>query len=459
MSEKSSTPRRNRPHPQDTGGRPMPARTTRQPSTTPSKLKEAFQHLFENTVQLKRAYRQLTRRLQKHNRQLQWQNRQLEERLGREIAAGTLLRHTLDSLTLGILVVDREGMIVIGNREAERLVQRPLAEAQGVPIEALLCTTMPQTAGVEWLGHQPCRFEHVISRDHETLHVRFTLAPWYSPHGEQAGSLVMIEDVTEEKHRADQTQRTNRLDAMAEMATNISQQVRNTLGSMELFASLLKQEVAQHDEPERLVEHLLSGIKNLNQTVSNLLLFTKHPRLRLAPADPHQLLEDSLTFASQLVRHQHLRVEKYFEAQGIMLQADAALLKQVFLNLTLNAIQAMPEGGTLTLGTRLEQGSLQLHIHDTGTGIAPEVTEKIFNPFFSTKAGATGLGLTMVHNIVKAHSGTIHVHSTQGQGTTFILGLPLEPTTSAAPPREVQDHELGGQEPQHDSCGIDSTAK
>jgi PAS domain S-box-containing protein len=438
---------------------PMPARPRPQPSTTPGRLRETFQHLYENTVQLKRSYRQLTRRLQTRNRTLERQNRQLEELLGRETAASALLRNTLDSLTLGVIVVDLEGMIITCNREAERLTQHTLAAAQGMPVEALLCTSLRQTSSLQWLGDQPCRFERVISRDHVALHMRFTLAPWYGPGGEQGGSLVMVEDVTQQKHGEDQAQRTNRLDALAEIATHISQQVRNTLGSMELFASLLKQEVAQDGEEERLVDHLLSGIKSLNQSVSNLLLFTKCPSLRLAPVDPHELLEDSLTFASHLVRHQHLRVQRHFEAKGAMIQADAALLKQVFLNLALNAIQAMLEGGVLTLGTRLDHGSFQLHIHDTGIGIAPEVTEKIFNPFFSTKAGATGLGLTMVHNIVKAHSGTMHVHSIQGQGTTFILGLPLAPAASASSQREGQGDDLEGKEPQHDNCGVDSTAK
>jgi PAS domain S-box-containing protein len=459
MSDKPSTPRQNQSHPQGAGRLPRPSQMTQQPSTTPSRLKEAFQHLYENTIQLKRSYRQLTRRLQKRNRKLEWQNRQLEEHLGRETAAREVLRNTPDSLTMGIIVVDLEGMIVTCNREAERLTQHMLAVAQGMPVEALLCSTLPQTASVQWPSDQPCRFERIISRDNVALHARFTLAPWCGPRGEHIGSLIIIEDVTQQKHREDQTQRTNRLDAMAEMATNISQQVRNTLGSMELFASLLKQELARHGEQARLVDHLLSGIKSLNQTVSNLLLFTKYPRLRLAPVDPHQLLEDSLMFASHLVRYQHLHMQKHFEAQGVMIQADAALLKQVFLNLALNAIQAMPEGGILTLETRLAQRSFQLRVHDTGIGIAPEVTEKIFNPFFSTKEGATGLGLTMVHNIVKAHSGTIHVDSIQGEGTTFILVLPLELTTSASSPRVGQGDDLGGKEPQHENCGVDSTAK
>jgi signal transduction histidine kinase len=166
-------------------------------------------------------------------------------------------------------------MIVTCNREAERLTQHMLAVAQGMPVEALLCSTLPQTASVQWPSDQPCRFERIISRDNVALHARFTLAPWCGPRGEHIGSLIIIEDVTQQKHREDQTQRTNRLDAMAEMATNISQQVRNTLGSMELFASLLKQELARHGEQACLVDHLLSGIKSLNQTVSNLLLFTK----------------------------------------------------------------------------------------------------------------------------------------------------------------------------------------
>ncbi|MBI3328085.1 MAG: hypothetical protein HYZ81_15460 [Nitrospinae bacterium] len=237
----------------------------------------------------------------------------------------------------------------------------------------------------------------------------------------------LAEHLREKEALEEQVQRTNRLAAMGEMAASIAHEVRNPLGSIELFAALLKQELEQDGGKRTLVEHILSGVKSLNRTISNMLLFTKSLAARFEPVDPHQVLEASLVFASHVLRHHRLRLQKSFGADGVTVCADPELLKQVFLNLILNAIQAMPEGGTLTLATRLDQHVLEVKVGDTGVGMSAEVTEKIFNPFFSTKDGGTGLGLTIVHNIVEAHNGVIHVVSTRGKGTTFTILLPLDP--------------------------------
>jgi two-component system sensor histidine kinase FlrB len=233
--------------------------------------------------------------------------------------------------------------------------------------------------------------------------------------------------LTEEWQRQAQAQRSQRIDAMGEMAVKIAQDLRNPLGSMELFASLLQQELDQDDETVPLAAHILSGIKNLNHIISNMLLFTKRPTPRMALIDPHPLLEASLVFAEHLVRYQHLSLQKEFGAEGVSIEADAELIKQVFLNLILNAIQAMPNGGTLRLTTCCQRGTLEVQVGDTGTGIAPDIIEHIFNPFFTTKERAVGLGLTLVHNIIEAHRGAMQVNSPPGRGTTVTLSFPLAP--------------------------------
>jgi signal transduction histidine kinase len=265
----------------------------------------------------------------------------------------------------------------------------------------------------------------VVTCEEGPRYLSFRISPLQGDAGEHLGTVIIVDDVTQQKSQAEQTQRAKWLSAMGEMADSIAQAVRNPLGSMELFASLLKQELAGDAERVVMAEHILSGVKSLNQNISNLLLYTKCPIPRLATVDPHQLLEDSLVFASHLVRHHHLRLYKHFATKGMTIHADTELLKQVFLNLILNAIQAMPNGGALTLATRSYGNVFELQISDTGVGMSSQVSEKIFNPFFTTKERSTGLGLTMVHNAVQAHKGTIHVVSTEGKGSTFILALPL----------------------------------
>ncbi len=423
-----------------------------------SKLMQAFQLFNEKASQLKQSYQQLGRRLHKRTRELVQRNQQLEEHLKQAAAVGTFLRNTLDSLPVAVIVADDGGNIVILNREAEGMTQYSAEAATGLSIDALLSTAFqPLTCPRSPLDGR-CRLEQIVLQDERPLHLRLALVPLQGTSGERLGSVVMVEDVTRLKHWQEQIQRTNRLDALGEMAISTAQEVRNSLGSMELFASLLKQELEHEPEKSMLVEHILSGVKSLNQTISNLLAFTKYPNPRLALVDPHQLLEESLVFASQLVRHHHLRLQKSFGAEGVMIAADAALLKQVFLNLLLNAIQAMPTGGTLTLATRLDRDALEVRVSDTGLGIAPEVIEKIFNPFFTTKERSTGLGLTVAHNIMAAHKGIIHVVSIQGKGATVTLSFPLEPATSGLSPWGSGCSDLGDKGRQHVDCSVDSTA-
>ncbi len=392
-----------------------------------SKLMQAFQLFNEKASQLKQSYQQLGRRLHKRTRELVQRNQQLEEHLKQAAAVGTFLRNTLDSLPVAVIVADDGGNIVILNREAEGMTQYSAEAATGLSIDALLSTAFqPLTCPRSPLDGR-CRLEQIVLQDERPLHLRLALVPLQGTSGERLGSVVMGEDVTRLKHWQEQLQRTNRLDALGEMAISTAQEVRNSLGSMELFASLLKQELEHEAEKSMLVEHILSGVKSLNQTISNLLAFTQYPIPRLALVDPHQLLEESLVFTSQLVRHHHL-------------------------------LQAMPTGGTLTLATRLDRDALEVRVSDTGLGIPPEVIEKIFNPFFTTKERSTGLGLTVAHNIMAAHKGIIHVVSIQGKGTTVTLSFPREPATSGLSPWGSGCNDLEDQGLRHVDCSVDSTA-
>ena len=424
-----------------------------------NRLLQAFQLFNEKASQLKRSYRRLGKRLHKHNRELVRGNQQLEEHLKQAAAVGTFLRNTLDSLPMGVIVANDGGNIILLNREAEDMTQSSPEAAAGLSIEALLSTAFhPFTCLRSPLARRG-RFEQVVLQDEWPLHLRLAPVPLQGTTGERVGSVVIVEDVTRLTRWQEQVQRTNRLDALGEMAVSIAQEVRNALGSMELFASLLKQELEHEAEKAMLAEHILSGVKSLNQTISNLLAFTRCPIPCSTSVDPHRVLEESLIFASQLVRHHHLSLQKSFGADGVTIAADAALLKQVFLNLLLNAIQAMPTGGTLTLATRLHRDALEVRVSDTGLGIPPEVIEKIFNPFFTTKERGTGLGLTVVHNIMAAHKGIVHVVSMPGQGTTVTLSFPLEPAAAGLSPWASEGSDLEDRSLRHVDCGVDSTVK
>lgn len=227
-----------------------------------------------------------------------------------------------------------------------------------------------------------------------------------------------------EKNRA--IERTRRLAAMGEMAARVAHEIRNPLGSMAIFANLLERELVSEPEKQRLANHISTGIKSLDNLLSNMLLFASSPEARLKSVDIRKIIEDSLLLAKGHERS-NVSVKAQFCGQTAIM-ADGVLLRQLFLNLIINAIDSMDEGGELKIRTRVmedRQRYMEIKVSDTGRGIRKEHIDRVFDPFFTTKDRGTGLGLAIVSTVVNAHSGFIDVDSAPGEGTTFTIGLPM----------------------------------
>lgn len=215
--------------------------------------------------------------------------------------------------------------------------------------------------------------------------------------------------------------------ALAELSTVLAHEIRNPLASLELFAGLLAE--AELD-PECLqwVEHIQAGLRTLSATVNNVLHFHAVPRPECAPVDLGQLLEWARDFFGPLARRSQVRVALENSVTGFRFPADRHCLEQVLLNLMLNAVRAMPEGGgwiTLRGRTSLENKIVLLEVVDTGRGIPPEDLPHIFDPGFSTRAGGAGLGLAVCRTIVEQHGGSVSATTVPGYGSTFRLTFPL----------------------------------
>ncbi|MBI3600603.1 MAG: hypothetical protein HY097_08175 [Nitrospinae bacterium] len=230
------------------------------------------------------------------------------------------------------------------------------------------------------------------------------------------------------KRQKEQAERNSRLTAMGEMAARIAHEIRNPLGSIELFASILQREIADENQ-KRLVNHISSGVKNLNHVISNLLTFTRQPKPVFKEIDLHKFLDNLLQFGEFLMDKNNIRLEREYYPSLLSALGDEELLKQVFLNIIRNSVQAMPEGGVLKVKTGVGKKGrndkyVEVKVSDTGAGIAKDNLDKIFNPFFTTRDKGTGLGLAIVHTIIESHNGIIEVESDVGKGTTFTILLP-----------------------------------
>jgi signal transduction histidine kinase len=210
------------------------------------------------------------------------------------------------------------------------------------------------------------------------------------------------------------------------MAAMLAHEVRNPLGAMELFTGLLLEDLRDRPESVRLARQVAGGIADLNHLVTNLLEFTRARRATegaSARLDCRAVVEDALRWARDLLDANGIVVARAFATTACEARGEAALLRPALLNLVRNAVQAMPEGGTLTVTVAREAARIAVTVADTGPGIPDDVREAIFAPFFTTRTRGTGLGLTVVRELVTALGGEIQVANARGGGAAFTVRL------------------------------------
>ncbi|MSQ93265.1 MAG: two-component sensor histidine kinase [Gemmataceae bacterium] len=227
--------------------------------------------------------------------------------------------------------------------------------------------------------------------------------------------------------------------ALAELAGGFIHEIKNHLNTLNLNLQLLGEDFANpENQRERRaltrVQKLQGECQRLVDLSNDFLRFARIKDVSLEPADLGKLVEEMLDFFTPTARAANIDIKTYLPADLPTLQLNKEMMRQALLNLMLNAVQAMPAGGELTVQASIENNHVALSLIDTGTGIVPEVLPKIFRPFFSTKsnAGGSGLGLPITKKIIESHHGTIDVQSELGKGTKFTIRLPV-PLAAAVP--------------------------
>lgn len=205
----------------------------------------------------------------------------------------------------------------------------------------------------------------------------------------------------------------------------VAHEVRNPLGVIKASVQMLEQEMDQGCQDAELTHVMAQEIDRLDSVVNALLDFGRPSQSRVGPVDAHRVLGEVVLLTKQFARQQDVTVVDDSPEGLPNIWADEDRSKQFFVNLISNAMQAMPEGGNLTTTTATREGYLRIAFADTGIGISPEEKDRIFDPFRTTRAEGSGLGLSIVHRIVDAHNGFITAESEPGAGSTFTVGLPL----------------------------------
>ena len=351
----------------------------------------------------------------------------------------------VESLSVGILVVDLEGRVQSWNTQLELVFHISRDRAVGRPLRALLpaalvdefeqCQDETGTGNVYKFRLRasdfPEEFPPATTQDPGERIVNMAVAPLIAKDFRPIGRLLILDDVTERLQLEERIVHADKLSSVGLLAAGVAHEVNTPLAVISSYAQMLAARFADKSDEAKMLGKMTEQTFRASEIVNSLLDFSRTSGGRMTPCDLNRAIEDTLELIAPQLRQSGVSVQKELRTVASV-RADRGKLQQVFLNLFLNARDAMPDGGTLrieSLQATTSRGAprVAVRVSDTGSGIAPALQRRIFDPFYTTKVPrrGTGLGLAVSYGIVQEHAGTIAVDSEPGQGTTFTLTFPL----------------------------------
>jgi len=358
----------------------------------------------------------------------------LGSQVGERVSRLSRYGRILESLSGGLMTLDREGRVVTVNTAAEIILGAPAADLEQRPIEAGAARDLAPWAWRALREGATCSSQEVLvhTADDRRIVVGLTTSLLRDARREVAGVVLSFKDLSQLRRVQEQMQRVDRLASLGTLAAGVAHEVRNPLGSIQGLAQLLLEAFPEEDEKRRYAQVIVSETRRLNHVVEQLLsLAVPVPREDRAsgeaPAvqDVTALLHRAVTLTRFAEKGKAVQIQEAYGKDLPPVRADGERLLQAFLNILLNAVQAIPEEGTVRVSAdpSREAGWLRIAIANTHSRILPEDRERIFDPFYTTKADGTGLGLTIAHQAVAAHGGRLWVEG-DGQWTRFVIELP-----------------------------------
>ncbi len=332
----------------------------------------------------------------------------------------------LESMTSGVLIFNPEGRVTYANPEIRNIMSRQFPEGWSpfdsndklpgrlneLMIEALNTNITLESEKVKIKNSNPARI------------VEVNAFPFRNETGGMLGTAVFIKDVTQISALEEQLKRADKLSALGVLAAGIAHEIRNPLTGMKMIVQLLQSEFGIKDPRSEPLHIIQSEIDRLESIIGNLLDFAKPSKPKAIDVEPDRVLEDCYQLIKNQIRKQSIRFSKTVVPNCPKIVGDPDQLKQVFINILTNAVQALQPEGELRISIDLREDFVTIAFEDTGTGIPASRLPDIFNPFMTTKEDGTGLGLSMALRIVEEHGGKIEVQSVAGEGSTFTVYLP-----------------------------------
>jgi PAS domain S-box-containing protein len=362
-----------------------------------------------------------------------------------EAPRDAFFRHMVANMRNGVLAITRTGEVVLMNDEACRIFGLPPGRAVGRSYADLLRDQSDMVriiGGAFEMSSLPNRAEIRLKSTDKVI--GYTLSLVRDDDGAVVGAALFFKDLTHVEQMEERERLRDRLAAVGEMAAAVAHEIKNPLAGIEVMAGYLRRQVPESKDVQSIVADIINEAKMANAIVQEVLDFVRPVRLQLDRTSLPDALQNAITMADLKVTRGDIFVDVDVPESLPPLQGDQHQLTQVFANLLINAYEALEGRGAVTLSARLantaEEGALLpdghnavptvvVDVADTGLGVASEVTDKMFNPFFTTKPQGSGLGLAIVRKIVDAHEGRIDVTSLPNRGTTFRVTLPLAHTS------------------------------
>jgi hypothetical protein len=342
----------------------------------------------------------------------------------------------VESINVGILAADSEGRVTGCNSALEEILGLRRDEATGLLVEELFAEDFAETlrqvlGGAGWgLSELRNIYKlHTATRRGRTLILNIALAPLKRANSDEPGGvLVVLEDVTGRVRLEEQLQQREKLSSIGLLAAGVAHEINTPLTGVSSYTQMLLGMLADTDPKHALLQKIRRQTDRATGIVNNLLNFSRTGGVtEFAEVDLNRVLEDTLQLLEPQFRQSRVEIAREYSQDLPRVQGNAGKLQQIFTNLLLNARDAIPDGGHITLRTSADEREMvNVEVRDTGIGIAPENVARIYDPFFTTKGvgRGTGLGLAVSYGIVQEHSGHIAVESAPGRGTTFRITLP-----------------------------------
>lgn len=391
---------------------------------------DAFNDLLENVIflfvgafagSLADAERTQRQRAQESAQQLATSNNALTQQVDLSERMRGLVTSVLDSIDSGVLTIDQMGRVSMINPAGRAVLGAFVEHTDDLP---------PVVR--RYLRQDERSYEvAVLNKRTYGLHA----APLIGARQEPIGTVLVLDDVTEQRALEEQVQRAQRLAALGRLAGGLAHEIRNPLAIVRASAQMLHQQIGTQPVYAEYTQVIQTEIDRVDRLVEQLLTYARPTVMHRAPIDIGALIERTFSLVHPYATQQHVHLTIDSADKLPTIDGDSELLHQALVNLMLNAIQATPPGGQVAVTGRVKNNrhSVQIMIADTGCGIQPIDVPKIFDPFFTTRDDGTGLGLSIVQQIVQEHGGTVEVYSELGHGTQVVLDLPRGAEASLEP--------------------------